>query len=572
MADVVHTLDNGDTVILNNQRRSLVFNITDIYQYKMPDYGDTVYKNGTGVYLPNENDLVYAYELGWFRVSRADTTTFIVDLVAWRTNSTVLGNETVDPLLGTGPGYPSETWRCYVDTRVFPYRLGLDSQLIFRGSEVSEVRIFRGINVTSTGEVISAYYNANGEYVNDAIPLEIATVDNINNLTQKSAKMGYTVKELSDGEIVTAVPYNTFGQALGFYQLLVHKTNLVRAPDALLRRVQGISLLSNYLSDSEPDVLIVPLNITMGTMALRAKVTYTDGTSETMDLGDEDSNARMTLAGLKYWSPTVSGKEQVLQLNYLLDDAQEYSYLQGETANGKVTKEYTIRSTTANQAYSLKLYAFPTWLNDVSGYGLDYWMYDGTRQMAYKVPRSAVSLRNGSQAFDPFNFLSIQTLQVSVQMSVVDPNYGDYNHVQTLQVLLMSSGGHPPSNWKVKFTGSQPNWFGEGLEAHVTAYTAGISYLTLANGFTSQTDWLNAMYRNASPLYDPNSENNAPDPTHFIVVTATRQYEVPISQWATTIQFVNDVIEGGTLYIKWIKRMYNGDLQLAVTGVPVHNY
>jgi len=32
------------------------------------------------------------------------------------------------------------------------------------------------------------------------------------------------------------------------------------------------------------------------------------------------------------------------------------------------------------------------------------------------------------------------------------------------------------------------------------------------------------------------------------------------------------VAEGGTIYLKWVKRMINGDLQLGVSGVTVHNY
>ncbi|MNF98002.1 hypothetical protein D3C84_808490 [compost metagenome] len=94
----------------------------------------------------------------------------------------------------------------------------------------------------------------------------------------------------------------------------------------------------------------------------------------------------------------------------------------------------------------------------------------------------------------------------------------------------------------------------------------------MANGFTKQSDWLNALYYGINPLYDNQSETIAPAPTHVIITTNTRTFELPISQWATKTVFVNDVIEGGVIYLKWIKRMINGDLQLGVSGVVCHNY
>lgn len=566
------TLGNGDTVTVVEKRRTLMFKLSDLYKYRLVDSSDEVFKTESGGFVANEDDMVFDYQMGWFRVSRTDYTTYVVDLVAWEPIKTSNGGEIFDVFLGGGAGHASETWRCYIDTRVFPHTLQLDNQLHIRGSEAHEVRVFKGTNVSATGEVISAYYNSNMEYIDDAIPLELVSTTKLNNISEKVAKMSHTTRKLLDGEMVTAVTYNIHGMPIDYNKLLVHNTNLVRRPDEAQRRVQGIQLISNYLLSSEPNVLFLPLNITIASLPLRARVVYTDGTSRTLDVTDEANNGKFKIMGLKYWSPTVAGREQPITLTYELSHNEEYSYLQGETANGRVTAEYLIRSDIVDPAYSLKLYAFPTWKNDITGYLLDYWLYDATRQTALRVPRNAVELHPDSQPFDGTDFTTIQLLKLSVNLQLINPAYGEYRHVQTMQVSLLRAGGVKQTNWKVKFSGNQPEWFGEGLMAKVTAGTAGMSYIELANGFTNQTDWLNAMYFNANPLYDNASEQVAPTPTHYILATNTRTFEFPVGQWPTKAMFVNDLAEGGTIYLRWIKRMINGDLQLGVTGVVVHNY
>lgn len=571
MAEVTIPLGNGDSVIVNKDRRRLQFDLQDLYQYSLLDSGNEVVKTESGKHVPNENDFVHDFAMGFFRVSRVDYTTYVAELAIWEPNEAGPSLEELDILLGTGPGYASETWRCYLDTRVFPHRLQVDNQLHIRGSESHEIRIFKGVNVSASGEVISAYY-VNNEYVNDAIPLELYATTTLDNVAEKVPKMGYTSRKLNDSEVVTAVTYNIHGMPIDYNKLLIHNTNLTRRPDEAQKRVQGIKLISSRLSSSEPNVIEMPINITVASLAMRGQVTYTDGSTAIMDVVDEDANGKFKLMGLKYWSPTVGGREQPVDLSYELSQNEEYSYLQGQTANGQVTESYLIRGVAFDPAYSLKLYAFPTWKDDVNGYLLDYWLYDATRQTALRVPRNAVELHPDSAPFDGIDFVTIQTIKVGVKMSLIDVVYGDYVHVQQFQVSLLRGGGMQQTNWRMKFSGNQVDWFGNNLMAKVTAGTGGMMYIEMASGLTKLQDWLDAVYFATNPLYDNTSETVAPTPTHVIITTNTRTFELPISQWATKTMFVNDVVEGGTIYLKFIKRMINGDLQLGVSGLTVHNY
>lgn len=572
MAEVTIPLGNGDSVIINKDRRRLQFDLQDLYKYSLLDSDNVVVKTEFGKWVPNENDLVHDFEMAqWFRVSRVDYTTYVAELAVWETKDEGPTLAELDVLLGTGPGYASETWRCYLDTRVFPHLLQLDNQLHIRGSESHEIRVFKGVNVSASGEVISAYY-VNNEYVNDAIPLEVYATTKLDNVAEKVPKMGYTSRKLNDSEVVTAVTYNIHGTPIDYNKLLIHNTNLTRRPDEAQKRVQGIKLISSRLSSSEPNVIEMPVNITAASLAMRGQVTYTDGSIAIMDVVDEEANGKFKLDGLKYWSPSVGGREQEVTLTYELSQNEEYSYLQGQTANGRVTEPYLIRGIESDPAYSLKLYAFPTWKDDVNGYLLDYWLYDATRQTALRVPRNAVELHPDSSPFNGIDFVTIQTMKVGVKMGLIDPSYGDYVHVQQFQVSLLRSGGQQQTNWRMKFSGNQPDWYGTNLQARVTNAGGGLSNIEMANGFTKLEDWLGAVYTPINPLYDNANEPGAPTPTHVIITTNTRTFELPISQWATPTVFVNDVIEGGTIYLKWVKRMINGDLQLGVSGLTVHKY
>lgn len=569
MAERELVLSNGDTVVLDDNRRSLQFNIDDLYKYRLVDDGSEIVR-GNGKYVPNEDDMVYAFAIGWFRVGRTDLTDYHVDLHFWEApkSSSDVGIE--DKLLGVGPGYTSESYRLYIDTRVFPYRLDVNSRLHSYGSEGKEIRIFKGVNTSATGEIISAYYTQSGDYVGDAIPLEVVATEQFNNRAVKAPVMGYTSKKMPDGELVTCVVYNTLGNVTDQFKMLVQNTNVIRHPEDTMKRVKSIELISPYLMASEPGVLLVPINVTVATLALRAKVTYIDGDTSVQDVVDEEGNGKFRLLGLKYWSPTISGDDQELTLTYELSQGEEYSYLQGETANGRVTQTYKIRAKEVDAAYSLKLYAYPTWVDNMVGYSLEYWLCDLSRQITRQVPKGAVTMSADSGPFDGLEYVSAQHLKFSVDLSVVDVGYGDHVHVQSSQIALMRDGGAQEGYWKVKFAGNQPNWFGGDLQAKVHATSGGLSTVNVGNGFADRAKWLDAVFYGTSPLYDPQTEVKAPAPTHFIIVTKQRTIEVPIAQWNNDITFINDLGQGKTIYLKWERRTGAAVLALGVTGLTVH--
>lgn len=570
MAEKKIPLSNGDTVILDDNRRSLVLNMDDLYKYRLVDDSSEIVR-GKGSYVANEGDLIWSFAMRrLFQAGRVDTTDYHVDLTFWETEGNDDSVSIEDKLLGVGPGYTSESYRLYLDTTVFPYGLDVNSRLHAYGSKAKEIRIFMGVNTSSTGEVISAMYNQSGDIVSDAIPLEVVQTEFFNNIATKAPVKGYTTKNMVDGELVTIVVYNYDGAVTDQFKVLVQNTNAVRRPSEAMKRVKSIELISDRLSSTEPNTLVVPINLTVASLQLRAKVTYVDGGSFVMDVVDETANGKFKLLGLIYWSPTIIGEEQELTLTYSLSKNEEFSYLQGQTFNGAVTQSYKIRGDVVEPAYSLKLYAFPSWVNSQQGYQLEYWLCDLTRQITRLVPKAAVSLATDSAPFDGLDFTSTQHIKFGVDLSVVDVSYGDHVHVQQSQIALLRDGGQRASNWKVKFAANQTVWYGDTLSALVKASGGGLSTVNVGNSLADQTAWLEKLFYATSPLYDTQTEQRAPLPTHFYLRTKTRSTLVPISQWKNDITFINDLAEGQTIYLEWIRRLAGGDLHLGISGLPIH--
>lgn len=569
MADIKKVLSNGDVVIVPD-RANTTLNMQDLYKYRLVDSSAEIIR-GNGNIVPKQDDLIYGFEIGLMRAARVDESDYHVDLVVWKmpTNSGDVDGK--DELLGSGPGSTSASYRVYIDTRKFPHTLDINSRLRSYSDTAKEVLVFKGDDISPTGVIISANYDpATKEYLGPAIPVKLVATDEVNNYGIMAPTSGYTTVELKNGAPVTVVVYSVAGSVIDIARMLVHNTNVVRHPEDYAKRIKSIELLSPYLSKTEPGVLEVPIDATVATLSMRAMVTYTNGTTSIQDVVDENANGKFKLLGLMYWSPQIPGDEQILELVYQPSEG-EYSYLQGETANGAVRVEYKIRAVAKNPAFTLKLFSFPVWKNSTQGYVLEHWICDLARQVTRRAPAAAVSLVDGFGAFDGLDYLTNQRIRFGVDLSVVDPAYKGHTFAQLVQISLLRDAGIAGlTNWKVKFSGNQLNWYGDGLQANVMAGGSGLSTINVGNNLGDQATWFDKVYYNSAPLYDIQTENKAPEPTHFVIVTKTREFEFPVSQWNQNLSFVSDLTEGQVVYIKWLKRTFNSVLQLGVSGLIVH--
>jgi hypothetical protein len=106
---------------------------------------------GQNRYVPKVDDLVIDLTtFDWYKVDSVDPTTMIAHMSRIQGS---IPNQTIssdDRLLGAGPGTISDTYRIYVDKSVVPYTMSVDMRLRMYGTMATNVKIFRGSDLTVT--------------------------------------------------------------------------------------------------------------------------------------------------------------------------------------------------------------------------------------------------------------------------------------------------------------------------------------------------------------------------------------------------------------------------------------
>jgi len=549
--------DTPQIGIVNLDRGWKIWNMTEIFTGKA----------GTGLHCPNVNDLILDLTSGWYLVTTIDITTGLCQYIPWTLPAVTQNNVVIDQLLGVSTGMQSETWRVNIDTRQMPYSMEIDGRLHLYRSDADHYKVFLGTDLTDNGIVLSAYYSPSGEFIGENIPLEHVGTDNINNFAIWAPKAGNTNRKLNDGEVVTVVLYSAAGHKLSHSSMLIQNTTLVRRTAAGRKQIRSIRIKSPYVSDADPSQLIVPINIDVRTVSMVGVVRYNTG--EEMEVPIVlDGTGKMALHGLRWYSPTIQSHPHKLTLSYRLSE-DEYSLEHGITENGYITEAFTIKAVAADNAYSVRLYAFPTWNTPAGRYDLDFWLFNIDRDVYYRVPRSVVEIPDNEVAFDGSDFVSRQRLKFGLLLSNVDPVFSAHRFTQASEISLNKAGTESGDKWQVKVDPAQAKFFGAGVAAKNRLVNTNLSYLNLQVGAVDVGDWLNKLYYPLNHLFDDTSEVQAPEPTHFIIHTKTREYMFAISQWKQEFPILNDVNIGETIYLRWIRETANAQLQLGVTGLAV---
>lgn len=520
--------------------------------------------NQTNRWVANVDDLVVDYDKGFERVSDVEEGTWVPTLVDWSPvdHSDPDGEENV--LVGVGPGYSSESYRCFIDTSVTPYVLSPDKRLHFYGSMVSSYAVFRGSDINrETGDMISTFYNSSGDFLGPFIPVESAEIFDQIISTIKIPMVGNTSVDLQDGERVTLVAYDDKEGVVSYAQLLVMNTQVLRQTDQSKRYVEGISVDTPFLSTSDPKVIEFPLNVMVKSLPIQGLVKFRGGQQIRMDVGTPP----MTLMGLENYIATGEGQEFPITLRYQLA-ADEISYKLVPTADRVLTESYIARTVPADGAYSCRLFVYPTWVSEQSGYRLDFWLYNLDREQYFNVT-AMVELGINSPVYRPRAYGELQTLTYAVNLSKVDSRFAPYRFATTFQIALITSG-ETNATWEIFPTADQPASYGRNLRADMDYIATNMWDMRLANGTQTKAQWLQKMYYDAQPLVNTAVEEFPPEPSHFEVQFLHNSYKYSVDRWADVLRVNNDLAQGEALTIHWTQELYDTDLQLATTAVPVY--
>lgn len=547
-----------ENLIRQPNRAFAMFHISEIY---VPGAADPE----KAIYVPNVDDLIIDYQVGFYRCSAVDYTTGLSTLQRWsppRVNDLVTDQ---DILLGSGPGRPSESFRAYLDTSVTPFTLSLDARLHMYGTGNRYAKIFRGSDTGEVnGEIISRWYDQSGNFLGENLPLEVVAMDDINNIAIQTPVVGYTLTDMADGELVTVVIYDDAGNVRSINPVTVKRTSFIRTVDMSLEYIVDIGLECPYLSSSDPTTMEVPLNMPVINIPMMGLVTYNSGRVARVPI----DGTKFSILGLENYIATRAGQTVPVALSYKIGSG-EHSYSMTPSVNNHITKQYQVRTMNPDAAYKVKLYAYPVWVDTLNGYNMKFFLSNLTRDMLWDVTNK-VTQGVGARAFNPTQYAVLQRCSFMVNLQEVDSRFNAYNHVETFDIVL--SG--PPNDalettWSVGFEPNQDPAFGDETYSEVSYINVNNWTVKVSSGETTQEDWLNKLYSRMLPLMDENSEVIPPVPTHFYLTIGNERELYPIAQWSATLSSNEGDVTGRNVYVEFIRRISGNDLRIGIAALPI---
>lgn len=531
---------------------------------------DQIYQGaaGTNMYIPNVGDYVVDRNgaNNWWRVSYVNPTTYVPTLVPLTTAPNAVMTSG-DLLQGVGPGTLADTFRAYLDTSVIPYELAIDQALYFPGPDVVSIKIFTGSDFSNNNNCISALYDQNGTLLNQAIQTVPQAVQYPDGSVGQAMTIPvcYTNVALADGTPVTCIAYSSAGTVVSKRQLLIENTAVIRGADTGVKYITSIQLQCAFLSQTDPTLIQFPLNVLTSGLNLMGVVNYSDGSSIELPV----DGTKFQILGFDSFVSSVVGQEFTVLLKYNLSPDEAVYGANSVNNQMFIMQEYTAKTINSDGAYTLKLYAYPVWINAISGYRLEWFLYDLDRSQWWDVT-SKITFSATSPAFQPVNsYGTVQAITAELQLNNVDRSFTDYIFTQTVNITLLQPGTQA-NPWEVQFTPGQQPAFGPGNLAAVQELQANQYTINLAASYATQDAWLAAMYTNSQPLTDPNMEASLPQPNYFAIqLPDGSAVECPISQWNSTQSTSVSLANVTTLFVTFFLRTSTNDLQLSVAGVPV---
>ena len=514
-------------------------------------------------FVPKVNDYVLdpkTFET--WRVDSIDPVTLIPTLVVVRPANMSYGFTETDVLLGVGPGFPSETFRLYVDKSVTPYIANVDNFLQIPGTQAAYVKISLPGITGKEGRVISQRYDNTGRMISDSIPLQLAAIDHMTNYGIKTIPTFNTMEDLNDNDVVVVTIYSAGGVEVAARQLRVQNTSFIQTLNVSQRYISGISLKSPLLALGDAKTLQIPINSTLDTLNLVGVVHYSDG--ETLELpvnGD-----KFSMFGLDQVLTTIVGERVDLVLRYRLDETEiTYSAVSG---GGKyITESYAIEVTNPNNSTAVKLFGYPVYVSDALGYKMQWYLFNLDRSMWFDVT-PFVKFSEQTGVFDPKAYGYLQRKTVTINLRDVSGSFKNFNHTQVVDIELMMPPNGSKTPWKVAHeTNTSHALYGDGLIAKIQ-FPEG-NTVKLDSGFTTYEDWIKNFYGHTYPLVNLATELAPPKPTHFVVMQAGKETVYSISEWANTLALDPAMKAGDTLFIRFERHLAVGTLQLAMAAVVI---
>lgn len=529
--------------------------------------------DGDGRQVPSVNDAVISYTEGIRKVLSVDEATFrsvlgpVLDIPFTGVGS---GEE----LIGTGGGHVSESYRLKVDKSTVPPRASADGRLRAYGTNNESMTIFLGTDTSDSGRVISAYYNSSGHHVSDSIPLELVafvpdpfTGEPMANKSIKSPVTGSLIYDVEDGELVTAVIYDNVSNAVCECRMIVNETTFVRKLNTPTSYISSIALSSNFVSQADPDTLLLPLNVPVADIELEALVNYSDSRQRKVTV----DNQKVLVRGLESFTSTTAGETIPFTMTYYLDDNEDAIDARPGIKR-HITKRLFARSVPVDGGYTVKLFVVPEWIDSNTGYKLRYYLYnlDGSRRTDVT---DYVALAEQSPTFQPKGYGAEQRLIVTIELNDVSQEYGAYRHVSEFAITLLAPAYEEQTPWTISYIPGSSEYYGNNIFAALLVNGDGHSEVNIDNDASSQLLWLNKLHYDTKPLYGGVDIPAPRTPTHYEIIYDGVETRRPISEWqeSTVITEGTPPAVGENILVRWVIETPTNDIYLGCNALVIRN-
>jgi len=443
----------------------------------------------------------------------------------------------------------------------------VDSTIMRPGAAYAKV--YKG-NRAEESELISVQYNPQMVITSKTVPCKLAEIvdrTNVSIMTTGSFSVTENEEALPNGSRCYLVFFDEGDNFIPPAQLLrVQHSSYMKDHQLGVKMIDDIELVTPWFTNTtDPELLVVPINVVIPAVELRAIAHYSDGSSsEAMPVNAPPFN----LIGLSEYRPTWPGQSGEIILTRALGANEQHSIAEAGNPNFK-KRTYRIEAGPVKGAWSPKLYSFPVWDPVISGYSLKHWLYDLDRRYAIDVTEF-VTFNQQSQPWRPTAYGISQMLIFNLNLRDVSVLNASITFKQYTSIVLRAPITGSGKRWEVSFTQNAP-MFGDKF-AQVT--NAGINTkFNLTNGFANKAAWLEGMYRGVSPSYNRFDEDKAPDPTHFYMTHPTdgRKWLFSVDQWNQTNGIGIELQHGQTWLVQWVSRNAAGvELQLACSAVTIN--
>lgn len=520
---------------------------------------DKVGEGNKGRYVPNVGDKVFHRPTGTYIVEEVSQL-LIPSLVRYR-EPPIAGATDEDFLMGVGTRFPQPGYFIYVDSSVSPPVLAVDSMAYIRLPSVSYVRVFAGLNPLPNSEVISANYNASGEYVDDKIPCtRLSSPDGVEAYVPQ---VGWAKRAVVDGEPLTMACYDAKGNNVGTVTWLARNSGMVRQSNAATKSIVSIELVGPTVDVGSKTVKIA-VNALLSSLTLMCRVTYRGGKQVDRPI----DGVKIRLVSDTDYLPTSPGINQQAILIYNFDSTEAFD---GSSQNAVrfFQDVYVIEADAALKAYGMKLFSFPYWKSASAGYGIRHFLQSIDRDIALDVT-DKVEVTSTSAVWDPLLFGVKQRMTFALDISKVDARYSDYRHTQSLAFSLLQAGNiDGGNNWLITFENGYAD-YGDKIVANLAYISSQVWTCGIDCGAATVEEWLERLYYRTRPMYDSSSEGGPLAPTHFVLQIGGLRYRKPISSWNLPFTVQSGGAEGDLAVIHWVQEVNGVDLQLATSGLIIH--